>query len=525
MKRIYLFIAVLFLYQALSETLYSQCCFSGWSYRALVSVVNNNPAQVNFEISDTINTQALISGGKMKNDASDLRFSDSLCNNIPYWIESGVNTATTVIWYKIANLPANSVKTIYMYYGNPSATALSNPQSVFKFFEGFDGSAVEQFTIPCGTGTATVSGGTLAMSWASSFAFTSDTVFPSGEIYTAEMKVNASTGNWPVFMWTKQDANNRSYGILVQNSTSTVRIGKSGSSVGYCQGQNFTASGSFTSPVGIWSATWAATGDVRATFPTVSPLQTTDSEHPRDANLKLTFGGISSGSGAITIDWVRARKWVAGTQPFGSTIGAEQTFPAAPSALIATAVSGLKINLSWSDNSSNEDKFYIQRSTNGGSNWSAKDSVNTGVTAYTDSLLTGGQIYCYRVNAGNCRGISGYTATACDTAFSVVSISGNNTVIPKVFAVYQNYPNPFNPVTNIKFDIPHSSYVSITIYDALGKEVTKLINGQLEAGTYTANWDASGIASGIYFYRIEAGDHSQGSGQGIIKEMKMVVLK
>lgn len=84
---------------------------------------------------------------------------------------------------------------------------------------------------------------------------------------------------------------------------------------------------------------------------------------------------------------------------------------------------------------------------------------------------------------------------------------GNNLIdIPKTYSLAQNYPNPFNPTTKIKFDIPKESKVIITIYDILGKEVTTLVNENKKPGYYEAKFDGSNFASGVYFYRINAGD-------------------
>lgn len=81
--------------------------------------------------------------------------------------------------------------------------------------------------------------------------------------------------------------------------------------------------------------------------------------------------------------------------------------------------------------------------------------------------------------------------------------------IPLRFNLYQNYPNPFNPSAVIKFDISKSADVKLVIYDIMGREVATLVNEQLKAGTYKAEWNASSFASGAYFYRIAAGDYSQ----------------
>ncbi len=68
-----------------------------------------------------------------------------------------------------------------------------------------------------------------------------------------------------------------------------------------------------------------------------------------------------------------------------------------------------------------------------------------------------------------------------------------------------NYPNPFNPTTEIRYQIPKVSHVTLKVFDILGREVATLVNEQKSPGTYTVRWDASGVASGIYFYRMQAG--------------------
>lgn len=80
--------------------------------------------------------------------------------------------------------------------------------------------------------------------------------------------------------------------------------------------------------------------------------------------------------------------------------------------------------------------------------------------------------------------------------------------VPNSYNLEQNYPNPFNPVTNIRFDISKSAFVNITIYDMLGREVAVLVNENMKPGKFVVDWDASNFSSGIYFYRIIAGDFS-----------------
>ena len=98
-----------------------------------------------------------------------------------------------------------------------------------------------------------------------------------------------------------------------------------------------------------------------------------------------------------------------------------------------------------------------------------------------------------------------------------VGIQQTNTEVPQVYSLQQNYPNPFNPVTNIKFGLPKGSFVSLKIYDMLGREVASLINNMnLAAGNYTYDFNAVNVPSGIYFYKLSAGEFSD------VKKMTLV---
>ena len=80
--------------------------------------------------------------------------------------------------------------------------------------------------------------------------------------------------------------------------------------------------------------------------------------------------------------------------------------------------------------------------------------------------------------------------------------------LPKEFFLSQNYPNPFNAATTIKYDLPKASDVSIDIFDILGRKVETLVSGKQSAGSHTVIWNASNATSGVYFYKIQAGDYS-----------------
>lgn len=90
-------------------------------------------------------------------------------------------------------------------------------------------------------------------------------------------------------------------------------------------------------------------------------------------------------------------------------------------------------------------------------------------------------------------------------------------IIPKDFSLQQNYPNPFNPSTKINFSIPNDERVSLKVFDILGSEIATLVEKNLRAGSYEFNFDASNLSSGIYFYKIKAGNFEQVKKMNLLK--------
>jgi hypothetical protein len=98
-----------------------------------------------------------------------------------------------------------------------------------------------------------------------------------------------------------------------------------------------------------------------------------------------------------------------------------------------------------------------------------------------------------------------------------LSVVNDNSTTPQKFALEQNYPNPFNPSTIINFSLSRSGQVTLRVYDVLGREVSLLVNEKREAGVYEVKVDGSSLASGVYFYRLQAGD--------FVATKKFVLLK
>ena len=99
----------------------------------------------------------------------------------------------------------------------------------------------------------------------------------------------------------------------------------------------------------------------------------------------------------------------------------------------------------------------------------------------------------------------------------ITAIDDEPSALPQDFVLLQNYPNPFNPTTTIEYVLPKSAVVQLTIYNLRGQEAVRLVDGPQTGGYHRATWNASNLASGIYFYRLQAGD--------FVQARKMLLLK
>lgn len=115
--------------------------------------------------------------------------------------------------------------------------------------------------------------------------------------------------------------------------------------------------------------------------------------------------------------------------------------------------------------------------------------------------------------------------TFCNGPVDVEDEKEENFALPKKYDLAQNYPNPFNPSTVINFQLPTSGHVRLIVYDLIGNEVAGLVNEEKPAGYFKVEFNASKLASGIYFYKLKAGEPSSGSGQGFVDTKKMILIK
>ncbi|NOS86392.1 MAG: T9SS type A sorting domain-containing protein [Ignavibacteria bacterium] len=156
----------------------------------------------------------------------------------------------------------------------------------------------------------------------------------------------------------------------------------------------------------------------------------------------------------------------------------------------------------------------ILRTIDNGNNWVILKPVTSFDRIY--SIFFTSQYIGYAV------GTNGTILKTIDMGGPILNLTGNSTNIPNFLSLSQNYPNPFNPQTKIKFAVPsnvkdQTTNVKLVIYDLLGREVTTLVNEELKPGTYEADWDASNYSSGVYFYKLIAGD--------FVETKKMILMK
>jgi hypothetical protein len=200
-----------------------------------------------------------------------------------------------------------------------------------------------------------------------------------------------------------------------------------------------------------------------------------------------------------------------------STLTRAQLVPVPP--VLQTPLNGavnvsLTPNLNWSINIivGVLSSFRLQVSTTQNFSNIILDSAGITVSNFTikPGVLNSNTQYYWRVNA-SVQVLFTLVTTPYSTPFNFrttqpTGIVQTNSALPENYELYNNYPNPFNPVTKIKFDNMSSSNVKIVVYDILGNEIEELVNEDLNAGEYEVEWNAAGRTSGVYFYRLTAGN-------------------
>jgi hypothetical protein len=302
-------------------------------YRKPITISNNSTSSLtDYQILITLDTQSLISAGKMRNDCGDIRFTDSDGTTLlNYWLESGCNTNNTKIWVKVPSIPANSTKTIYVYYGNPNITSLSNGDNTFDFFDDFLGTSLD--TNKWGSsGSVTVSSGIVNLDRAGIDV----RLFSLNRIYTSKPFITEVKYQHPSVY------RNRLYIATSQNGWSPTGYdyGIFDPSI-YWNGFTGVSINSNTWYIIRWEDTsnnyiWRIldmNGNEIISRAHGSAIANTG---------YLSFAGTESDGSDFKLDWVRVRKY---TSPEPTTsIGGEQGPPYSPSGTFTSSVLDTGLN-------------------------------------------------------------------------------------------------------------------------------------------------------------------------------------
>ena len=312
-----------------------------------------------------------------------------------------------------------------------------------------------------------------------------------GDIVLIKTDVNGDT------LWTK---------IFGRNDTTYVF-----GDVGYCVQQTteggyiiagFTDSYGGNYSGGIYTDIWLIKTDVNGD--TLWTKTIGDSGYNKGYSVQQTIDGgyviAANGTRLLKTDADGETMWIKTfgiiVDPFGSRYSAQQTLDG------GYIILGKSLAYS-------SDIFLIKTNANGDTFWSKIYGDSLGDIAYSVQQTTDGGYIIVGSRNGDVLLIK--------VAPDITSIDETPHVLVNNYQLLQNYPNPFNPTTTIKFSLPYSDFVTLKIYNILGEELATLVSDRLSAGSYSYEWDASQLASGVYLYRLEA--------DGLVQTHKMILMK
>lgn len=317
------------------------------------------------------------------------------------------------------------------------------------------------------------------------------------------MKINAAgTVAWARKFYGSANNEDNAVALVLDNSFTNV----------FVAGYGFRAGGVQDYEVIKYNA---STGDSISAATYNGPQGSTDqlTAMTIDNSNNIYVTGYSSGAGTsydfATIKYNSSlqQQWVQRTTNSGNDLPFYVTFDNATNYLYVTGSS--------QGTGTGYDYLTISYKSDGILNWEKRENGSASSNDYASGIAVQDSDKIYVTGSANFSGtgIAFYTLRYSKIS-AIDPISG---VIPSSFSIKQNYPNPFNPSTSIRFDVPNSSFVRVSVYDVMGREIENLVNEQLKAGEYMVKWDAARFASGIYFYSIAA--------DGYQSTKKMMLIK
>jgi len=251
---------------------------------------------------------------------------------------------------------------------------------------------------------------------------------------------------------------------------------------------------------GMPPGTWEVLG-------TFAAMQSEQYIHPVATTADSSFAGIPYSVYVVTAHTTTPSVWFASPPDSGWSV--DNIAPGVPAGFAVAYNTGSGNELSWNPSSETDFQYFrIYRSESADFTPSPENLVHaTAETLWLDGIENG-YLYYYRITAVD------HAGNESDPASPSTTTDAGTPFIPVKFALMQNVPNPFNPVTRIGFDLPRPSRVRLAIYNVKGELVATLIDGQMSEGRKEAIWNGTNdngvkASSGVYFYRITAGDFTQ----------------
>lgn len=428
MRKIITFCFIAFFF--ISIRIHALPCLTAYQYRVPVSVNNTNGTQLNnFQVQLTLNTQALVSAGKMRIDGGDIRFTNAQGTNLSYWFDpNSFNTSTTEFWVKIDLVPIAGT-TIYLFYGNPSATFVSSGDATFELFDDFQGAAIDPLKwTRCGLiSNVSVIGGNVN--------FTSSPAAPDGMIYsnqlfssTVLLEADIIAASFGTSLLGMTDATENGYATSMENTSGVdvMKLSRVDNSALSCQDLVLVGSANTAvNKVGIWSFQWPSalsqtiswgSGAFSATY--------TDGVHAGifGTNKQVILGShlnTNSAIGSLSVNWLRVRKLAAVADPI-AVLGSEQEYPVNPNAQNTGPYCGGEI-------------IQFSSSIYSGAVYAWKDPNNLIFSSSSNPTINPGApansgIYTLEVSVPGCPPVTSSTTVLVSPTSDAGSTSGNATI-------------------------------------------------------------------------------------------------
>jgi hypothetical protein len=308
-------------------------CLPGWKFTMPVAVNNNTFASLkDYQVKVTLNTAIPIAASKMTSTGDDIRFVDAnSCKLLQYWIESGMNSANTVIWIKLPVLGASSTRNITMYYGNATAAPMSNGDSTFIIFDDFNGTKLntEKWqTVTTSTNAAlTVSNGKLNCSTDLEANIRSKAAFSNPII--AEANMTSISGSWDGLALLNANTNDGYSmweGTVNTGGSTTMYTGDAFTPANpACHNYTTHTRSTNANPgtvMGIWSLSWPSSNVQLAQWPG-GVFNNTYNYVTQAPTVQIAAGNMCGATGSMSIDWIRARNYAASEAT--TTVGNEHS--------------------------------------------------------------------------------------------------------------------------------------------------------------------------------------------------------